>query len=57
MAVVVIMIVTDGDGCNNDSDRCGGCDDNSDRQMVVVVMMIVTDGCGCNNDSDGWLWL
>ena len=44
--VVVMMIVTDGSGCDDDSDM-----------MVVVVMMIVTDGGGCDDDSDRWWWL
>ena len=39
-----MIIVTDG----------GGCDDNSDR--LAVVMMIVTDDGCCVDDSDRW-WL
>ena len=54
--MVVMMIVTDGGGCDDYSDRrgggCdddsgsrrgGGCDDDSDRGGGVVVMMIVTE--------------
>ena len=41
-----MMIVTEG----------GGCDDDSDR-WLVVVMMIVTDGDGFGDDSDRWWWL
>ena len=42
-----MMIVTDGCGCGDDSDK-----------MVVVVVMIVTDGACCGDDSDRWclLW-
>ena len=43
MVLVVMMIVTDGGGCDND--KC---------QMVLVVMMIVSDDCGCDGDSDRW---
>ena len=42
MLAVVIIIVTD----------IGGCDDNCDRWGWVVVVIMVTDGGGCDDNGD-----
>ena len=32
----MIIVVTDGGGFDDASDRCGGCDDASDKMVMLV---------------------